>query len=339
MSVRLGYGLITCQSHPDDPRSTTALVAEALDLAREAERVGLDSVWVSEHHHVDDGHLGALLTMLAAMAAVTTSVRLGTGVLLAPLHDPVRIAEEAALVDQISQGRLVVGLGLGWREEEFAAVGARQSDRVRALTEVVEVLRRAGRGDGTRVNDDGTAFARVTPGFTSAGGVPIWVGALAEAGIARAGRIADGFMATEVTPAELGEQVAVARTAAAEAGRDPADLTISVHLPTLVTDLPWEQVRDRLRYPGWKYDDMYGQWGSAGPLGRPGAWGDGEEERLQATSLVGNAEQVASRIEEYSAAAGGDLDFIARSYLPGVGPQEQLRALVSLGGVADLLNA
>jgi len=337
MAIRLGYGLITCQSHPDDPRPSTELVAEALELATLADDLGLDSVWVSEHHHVDDGHLGALLTMLAAMAAVTRRVRLGTGLLLAPLHHPVRVAEEAALVDLLSHGRLVLGLGLGWREEEFAAVGVSQRERVRRLVELIEVLRASGSGEATRVSTDGRAMARVTPGFMSSGGVPVWVGALADAGIARAGRLADGFMATEVTPADLAAQVAVAREAAAAAGRDPQALTISVHLPTLVTEEPWEAVRDHLRYPGWKYEDMDGQWGSPGPLARPGDWTEGEDERLRATSLVGPVAEVADRIAEYADAAGGDLDFVARSYLPGVGRAEQRRALEALARVGDLL--
>ena len=337
MAIRLGYGLITCQSHPDDPRSSADLVGEAIELATVADDIGLDSVWVSEHHHVDDGHLGALLTMLAAMAAVTGRVRLGTGVLLAPLHDPVRVAEEAALVDLLSHGRLVLGLGLGWREEEFAAAGVSQGERVRRLVELIELLRAAGRGETTMASDDGRPMARITPGFVSPKSVPVWVGALAEAGIARAGRLADGFMATEVTPADLAAQVAVAREAAAAAGRDPAALTIAVHLPTLVTEEPWEAVRDRLRYPGWKYEDMDGQWGSAGPLARPGDWAEGEDERLRATSLVGSPAEVAERVSEYAEAAGGDLDFVARSYLPGVGGAEQRRALESLALVGELL--
>jgi len=334
MTIDLGYGLVTCQRHPDDGRTSEELVDEAIALAVRAEAIGLHSVWVSEHHHVDDGHLGALLVMLAAMAASTESITLGTAVLLAPLHDPVRIAEEALLVDLISHGRLVLGLGIGWREEEFATVGSNLRDRVPRLVDAIEVLRRGVAGSGTRETADGTPIGRITPRSQDPARMPIWIGALAEPAIARAGRIADGFMATEVTPEEFATQVATARASAATAGRDPGSLSISLHLPTLVTREPWESVRDLLRYPGWKYADMDGQWGRDGDLPLPPDWEDGEEERLRATSLVGTPEQVAQHIRAYADAAGGDLTFIARSYLPGAGPRSQREAL---DGLAELL--
>lgn len=337
MTTRLGYGLMTCQSHPDDPRKSQDLVDEALRLAKRAEKIGLDSVWVSEHHHVDDGHLGALLVMLSAMAVSTKKIGLGTGVLLAPLHHPIRLAEEALLVDLISHGRLILGLGIGWREEEFAAVDVRLADRVPRLVDAIEVLRRGSVGLPTRLSKDGTPLGRITPYTGIVGRPPIWIGALAEPAIERAGRVGDGFMATEVTPEEFGAQVTLARRAATEAGRDASALAISLHLPTLVTDEPWDTVRDLLRYPAWKYGDMEGQWGQGGPLGRPGPWDEGEEERLRETSLMGTPAVVSERIRTYADAAGGDITFIARSYLPGIGARAQTEALDRLGDVLSLL--
>lgn len=338
MTIHLGYGLITCQRHPDDSRTSEQLVDEAIALATHAEEIGLHSVWVSEHHHVDDGHLGALLVMLSAMAASTDSITLGTAVLLAPLHDPVRIAEEALLVDLISHGRLVLGLGIGWREEEFAVADVTLRDRVPRLLEAIDVMRRGSAGLATRLAADGTPIGRITPRPDGPGRTPIWIGALAEPAIERAGRVADGFMATEVTPSEFAAQVDTARSAAAAAGRDPRDLAISLHLPTLVTRDPWSSVRDLLRYPGWKYVDMDGQRGRQEELPRPPDWEDGEEERLRSTSLVGTPEEVAGRIREYAEAAGGDLTFIARSYLPGAGERRQREALDGLAAVLPLLG-
>ena len=82
---------------PEWQRSSAALYSDAIDLAVEAERLGIDSVWVSEHHFFDDGYLPQPFTMLAAIAARTTRVLLGTAIVVAPLHHPVHLAEQAAI--------------------------------------------------------------------------------------------------------------------------------------------------------------------------------------------------------------------------------------------------
>lgn len=338
MTIRLGYGLITCQRHPDDHRGWPDLYDEAVELAVRADRAGLDSVWVSEHHFVDDGHLPALLPTLAAMAAVTDRVQLGTGLLLAPLHDPVRVAEDAAVVDLISHGRLVIGLGLGWRAEEFEVFGVPQRQRVRRLREAVATLRAAWSGHATRHDPGDNGFGYVTPLPFAPGGPPIWIGALTEPALRRAGELADGVMATEVTPGELREAVDRAREGAAAAGRDPDALSVALHLPTLVTErpTPWSAVRALLSYPGWKYDDMDAARGSVGALRPPGPLTADVEERLRETSLTGTPEQVSQRILEYAEAAGGDLHFVARSYLPGQDPAARRAALDGLVEVRSL---
>ena len=139
----LGFGLITCERYPGDPRSDQDLYRDALELAAEAERLGFDSVWVSEHHFVDDAYLPSLLPMCAALAARTSRMAIGTSLLLAPLYEPVRLAEDAAVVDLISAGRLVLGLGLGWRREEFEAFGVSLSERGPRMEETVAILRQA----------------------------------------------------------------------------------------------------------------------------------------------------------------------------------------------------
>lgn len=335
--VRLGYGLVTCQTHPDRPEDWTALYAEALDLAAAAEDEGLDSVWVSEHHFVDDGHLPSLLPLLAGMAARTRRVLLGTGVLLVPLHDPLRLLEDAAVVDRISAGRLVLGLGLGWRDEEFEGFGRTTRERVRRLTDLMALARDAWEGHPVEVQG-GRARPWVTPTPHRAGGPPLLVGALEEPAVRRAGRIADGLMATEVTPEELAVQVGWARAEHVGAGRtDPFE--VLVHLPVLAhPDGPsFADVAEQLRYPGWKYEDMAEARTMTGPLRRPGPATAEELERLERTSLVGTPAAVADRVRAYADAAGGSLHFVARSYLPGLGPQGRREALAGLGEVARLL--
>ena len=116
--------------------------ARTLELVEEAERLGAASVWLSEHHFFEDGYLPQPLTFAAAIAARTRSIRIGTAVLLAALRTPAQLAEEAAMVDILSNGRLDLGVGLGYRVPEYEGF-ERTFDRRFAQTEAVlrEVLR------------------------------------------------------------------------------------------------------------------------------------------------------------------------------------------------------
>jgi alkanesulfonate monooxygenase SsuD/methylene tetrahydromethanopterin reductase-like flavin-dependent oxidoreductase (luciferase family) len=335
MSISLGFGLITCQRYPGDDRTDVQLYAQALDLSEQAERLGLDSVWVSEHHFVDDGYLPALLPMCAAIAARTDRVRIGTGVLLAPLHDPLRLAEDAAVTDLISGGRLILGIGLGWREEEFAGLGIPLSERVPRMVASMDTMRRAWRGElapgmspRPRAEPGSRSAVPVRPLPSQRGGPPLWIGAMSEPAIRRAGRLADGFMATEVSPAMLAQQVAIARQEFEAAGRT-GDLAISVHLPVFAWDGPdgWDLIRDTHRYIGWKYEDMESARGRTGEPGLPPPMTAAEADALRETMILGTPDRVAGAIDEYRRAAGGDLDFVARLYYPGLAWDVQCRAL------------
>src|SRR5919197_1219049 len=143
VAVQIGIGLFTGQIPPGSDRSFGQEYREVLDLVRLAETIGFDSAWVSEHHGSSDGYLPSLLPMLAAFATSTERIKIGTGVVLAPFHDPLRLAEDAAVVDQLSGGRLVLGLANGWREEEFRMFGSPRAERGARTEETVEVLRRA----------------------------------------------------------------------------------------------------------------------------------------------------------------------------------------------------
>jgi alkanesulfonate monooxygenase SsuD/methylene tetrahydromethanopterin reductase-like flavin-dependent oxidoreductase (luciferase family) len=329
VTVDFGFGLITCQRYPGDPRSDEDLYRQALALAEDADAFGLDSVWVSEHHFVDDAYLPSLLPMCAAIAARTRRVRVGTALLLAPLHDPVRVAEDAAVVDLISGGRLVLGLGLGWRAEEFDALGVPLASRVPRLLAAVDVLRQAWSGDLVR-GGHGPRYPGmpVRPLPAQPGGPPLWIGALTEPAISRAGRVADGFMATEVTPGGLHEQAALV---AKERARRPVtrQFTISVHLPTFVWDGPgaWDLIRDHHRYVAWKYDDMDTARSRAGDPAPPPPLTPGEEAQLRESIVMGTPDEVARQIDEYRRAAGGDLHFIARLYFPGLPWEVQQQTL------------
>src|SRR6266699_5308823 len=147
MAVQIGIGLFTSQLPPGGKRTHVQEYREIVDLVRLAETLGFDSAWVSEHHGSGDGYMPSLLPTLAAFAAATDRIKLGTGVMLAPFHHPLRLAEDAAVVDLLSGGRLILGLGLGWREEEFRMFGVPPSERVRRTSETIDILRLAWTGE------------------------------------------------------------------------------------------------------------------------------------------------------------------------------------------------
>lgn len=165
--------------------------AAALDMVEWADRLGAVSITLSEHHGSDDGYLPSALTMAAAMAARTRNARITIAAIVAPLHDPLRLAEEAAVVDLISGGRLDLILVNGYVPGEFAMHGVPLAERVRRTTEAVEVLRKAWTGDPF---DFRGRTVRVTPRPHQEGGPKISLGGSSETAARRAARLGDGFM-------------------------------------------------------------------------------------------------------------------------------------------------
>jgi probable F420-dependent oxidoreductase len=342
--MRLGYGLLTAQRHPDDPRPWAALYREAVDYGVLAEAAGLDSFWTSEHHFVDDGYLSAQLPVLAAVAARTDRIRLGTGVLLAPMFDPLRLAEDAATVDLLSAGRLILGLGIGWRDEEFDGFGVPTSERGRRLEGTIAVLRQAW-ADGL-VTGDGDRFSYAEPGLNvtpkpvRGAASPIWIGAGAEQAVRRAGRIADGYLGSSASPAAIAERAAWVRDEAAASGRDPTTVEIGVHRMTFAwrDGDAWERVRDAARYMSWKYEDMGAARGSI-ERRRPPAMGAAAEAALRSRVIVGSPEKVADGIRAYASTLGAQGSFVFRGHFPGLDPAIQREAFDTLvEEVAPLLR-
>src|SRR5713101_777560 len=114
--VKFGYQF-DFRNPPSSARSFETLYADTLKQASLAEELGFDSIWLTEHHFTDDGYLPSMMPMAAAIAARTHRVSIGTYVLLAPFQHPLKLAEDAAVVDVISGGRLRLGIGQGYRAE------------------------------------------------------------------------------------------------------------------------------------------------------------------------------------------------------------------------------
>lgn len=201
---RLGLAL-TFQSRPDLGESFATAYGESLELAAEADRLGVDDIWVSEHHGEADGYCPSPVVAAAAIAGVTRRVQICLGIALAPLYGhPLRLAEDLSVVDNLSGGRLEAGFGQGYRPLEFEALGADFGRRTRSFSEALDVFDLAWPGepfdyDGAvyRVHGGLLRPAPVRPGLPS-----VWLGAATSRSRSRAVRRRTGLMIAPLTTAE-----------------------------------------------------------------------------------------------------------------------------------------
>jgi len=239
---------------PQWARSYADLYKDTVDDMVFAEELGFDGVWTTEHHFLADGYLPSQLVVLSAVAARTQKIALGTFVLLLPLHDPVRVAEDAAVTDLISRGRLILGLGQGYRVGEFVGFEKDHKRRGQALTEGIEILRKA--WSGKPFSHAGKFWhytdITVTPSPAQSGGPPLMAGARSEKGIRRVAKMGCHFL-------PIGDKVDVDiyRAACKEFGRPPGQ--VRVLRSCFVTDAyekEWPSVAPHVQYQV----DHYAQW-------------------------------------------------------------------------------
>ena len=180
---------------------------ETLRECEQAEAAGFDSIWLGEHHNHPLLYPAPLIG-LAAVASRTRSIRLGTGVLLLPLYHPVMVAEEGAMVDVISGGRLILGVGAGYAPEEFAAFGYSVRQRGSRLEESAALVHRLWTEENVTHRGRHYQLDRVTvaPRPRQRPRPPIWFGAWAQPAIQRAARLGDAWLVgpsaslTEIVP-------------------------------------------------------------------------------------------------------------------------------------------
>jgi probable F420-dependent oxidoreductase len=335
MSVRIGVGLFTAQIPPGSKRTFTQEYAEILDLVRLAETLGFDSAWVSEHHGSGDGYMPSLLPTLAAFAAATDRIKLGTGVILTPFYNPLRLAEDAATVDLISGGRLILGLGLGWREEEFRMFGVPLAERARRTAETVDILRLS--WTGQRFSYEGKLLSfdqvKVTPAPERAGGPPIYLGGSVEAAIRRAGRIADGYIRTRGGEVErMRADLKTAEDGARSAGKAASALGFAQLQNVFVWEdgNAWDVVREGAAHQ----IGVYGGWAAGGDTpGQGFLVGPVDEDSLRRITPSGTPQEVAHVLRPMIEAFGGREEFhlVVRLHYPGMDFDTASRAVELFG--------
>ena len=222
---------------------------QAIELVQAGEAAGFDSAWTVEHTVVPSGYsspypysadgkmaggndavpLPDPLIWMTFVASQTSKIKLASGIIILPQHNPVILAKQVATLDHLSNGRVIMGIGVGWLKEEFEAIGAPFENRGRRTDEYVAAMRSLWTEDKPTFNGEFVSFkqayCRPQPTQTS---IPVIVGGHSKPAAKRAGRIGDGYFPAREAPQEL---IEIARRTAEENGRDPSALEITVSMP------------------------------------------------------------------------------------------------------------
>jgi alkanesulfonate monooxygenase SsuD/methylene tetrahydromethanopterin reductase-like flavin-dependent oxidoreductase (luciferase family) len=251
--VSFGY-LYDFRNPPQWERPWHQLYGEILDIAAWTEEAGFEGAWVPEHHLAEDGYMPSPLIALSAIAARTKRIKLGSGIALAPLYNPVRFAEDCALLDIFSGGRVEMGLAIGYRKRETAAFGVDFTKRGRLFDEWLEIVSRLLSGE--TLDFEGRFFsmkgAKVMPPAPR-GRVPLYIGGFNEKAMERVARYGDGYIGSPEVCAPYIEKLR-------EQGKDFGNATVRVtDLFTVVARDP-EKAMDELAPHYHHVNNSYGEW-------------------------------------------------------------------------------
>lgn len=193
-TVTFGY-IFDFRNPPQWLKPWDALYGEILDVIAWTEQAGFAGAWVPEHHLAGDGYMPSPIVALSAIAARTKNIKIGSGIALAPLYHPTRFAEDCAVLDIISGGRIEMGLAIGYRKREYAAFGVDFTKRGRLLDEWLDIVTRLWAGE--TVDFDGQHFqlkgAKVMPPAPR-GRIPLYIGGFADKAMDRVARYGEGYI-------------------------------------------------------------------------------------------------------------------------------------------------
>src|SRR4051795_433868 len=302
---------------PESGLDMPSLYAAIMDQVVMLDGLGLDLVWFTEHHFLDDGYLPSWVPMAGAIAARTKHVRLSSDVCLLPFNHPVRLAEDLAVLDNISNGRIEVGVGMGYAPHEFRGFGLPVSRRVSLTDEGIEVLRHCFTGEkfsfhGKRYDFDDVV---IRPRYVQPGGPPLWIAEMSEAGAQRAARNDSNFLPQGARSMVLDPWRATLKAS----GRNPDNYRVGIIRSCLVSsdlERDWPAVRAAERYRGQVYRSFNKDESAAG-----GVSGNTREASIPQTWVVGNVEhcvkELTSFVREY-----GITDLVTWAVPPGMRPEQ-----------------
>ena len=338
VGMKLGLGVFSGEAVGAAGLSHTDLLRESLDEMALAEEVGLDSVWITEHHFLESGYIGSVLPYAAAAAVRTSRITVGISVALAPLYDPIRLAEDAAFVDQLSGGRLELGLALGYRDEEYAGYGIERRHRVGRTEELCALLRQS--WADAPVDFAGRHFERsgfsVYPKPVSARGIRILMGGHVPAAIDRVARLADAFIMDGGTDSDAFGEAGTNRDLfdRVESGarlyrearerhglsgeRLPFYLTLGGFLHADGPDAAWQELQHGYMLTRRTYADWYGLPAESWSHWHPETMSAAEHAQRRTEVVLGTPDDVLPTIERLRDIVGDGLHVMFRTRYPGV---------------------
>jgi alkanesulfonate monooxygenase SsuD/methylene tetrahydromethanopterin reductase-like flavin-dependent oxidoreductase (luciferase family) len=326
--MKIGLAL-SVQHRPED--SQAARFMEHVEQVRLARQVGFSSVWASQHYLSEPFTYFQPLPTLGRMAAEAEGMALGTGVLLLPLHQPVDLAEQLATLDVVCGGRLVVGVGLGYRDAETAAFGLQPRQRVGRFVEALHVLERLWSGEP--VSHRGTHFTlsdvRISMPPVQRPRPPIWLAANTDAGVRRAAQLGDAWlMNPHTTGAALQRQLALFHDARRAAGR-PAAREIPLLRECCLAPTAGEALAAGGPFLDAKYG-AYRRWEQDKALPEDDQWSAAFDELAHDRFLLGDPARARDEIARYRDLLG-ITTLIVRVQWPGMPQSAVLRSIRLLG--------
>jgi alkanesulfonate monooxygenase SsuD/methylene tetrahydromethanopterin reductase-like flavin-dependent oxidoreductase (luciferase family) len=308
-------------------------LANLIEQVRVARASGLASLMVGQHFVSSPLQMFQAMPLLARLAAEAEGMQLGPGLLLLPLLNPVVVAEETATLDWLCGGNAIIGLGLGYRQEEFASIGVPFKERVPRFVEGVEVIRKMWRDDVVEHRGRFHTIDKVQASLKpqQKGGPPIWMAGDVEVAVKRGARLGDAwFPSPMVSHDNVARMNALFRETRAAAGL-PAATEYPIIRECHVGNL--NEVREPLAF---KYE-AYASWsGDSGFVPKDGIRGDFDK-FAKSRFIIGSEDEVVDQIGEYGAKTGTD-HILLRVQWPGLGQKMAVRTLERLGRVVEKLK-